>query len=132
MTFFNQNIPTYLYEKKNLIRLVIFTAFFALIFINLYKPFNSEHWYNVSVTKFFIYSSLIILTGILVVVMSRIIMYYHTKKNTITYGQYYVWVLIEIIAMSCFYTLYTYKLNPSRELISIFHRSEERRVGKEC
>ena len=25
--------------------------------------------------------------------------------------------------MSCFYTLYTYKLNPSRELISIFHSS---------
>lgn len=40
---------------------VLFTAFFDLIFINIYKPFSSLTWYPVSEFKFFIFSSLVIL-----------------------------------------------------------------------
>ena len=60
-----RKIPAYYYEKSNLIRLVLFTAFFDLIFINIYKPFSSLTWYPVSEFKFFIFSSLVILTGVL-------------------------------------------------------------------
>lgn len=42
-----RKIPAYYYEKSNLIRLVLFTAFFDLIFINIYKPFSSLTWYPV-------------------------------------------------------------------------------------
>ena len=68
-----RKIPAYYYEKSNLIRLVLFTAFFDLIFINIYKPFSSLTWYPVSEFKFFIFSSLVILTGVLAVAISRVI-----------------------------------------------------------
>ncbi|MEG0950252.1 MAG: LytTR family transcriptional regulator DNA-binding domain-containing protein [Bacteroidales bacterium] len=123
MNIFKLNIPAYLYEKKNLIKLVLLTAAFALVFINIYKPFSSESWYNVSQTKFFFFSSLIILTGVLVVVISRVIMYYRTRKHTISYALYAWWILIEIFAMSAFYTLYTLKLNPERDLWTTFKSS---------
>lgn len=123
MSVLTNNIPSYIYEKSNIVRLIILTAFFALIFINIYKPFSSSSWYNVSEFKFFVFSSLIILTGVLVVVISRIIMYYWGKKHTITYGNYAIWILLEILFMSLFYTIYTLVLNPGREYLAVFKES---------
>lgn len=101
----NQKIPDYLIEKGNIVRLVLYTAAFALVFINIYQPFGSKTWFPVSEIKYFLFSSLIILTGVLVVVISRIIMFHYAKKNSLYIRQYAVWVLIEIMAMSLFYTL---------------------------
>ncbi len=123
MNFLKITIPAYLYEKKNLIREVLLTAAFALVFINIYKPFSSANWYNVSQFKFFLFSSLIILTGVLVVVISRIIMYYYGKRHTITYWQYGVWILIEIAAMSTFYTLYSLTLDSDVDIVETFRSS---------
>lgn len=55
MNVLTRKIPAYYYDKSNLIRLVLFTAFFDLIFINIYKPFSSLTWYPVSEFKFFIF-----------------------------------------------------------------------------
>lgn len=123
MSVLVNKIPSYIYEKTNIVRLIILTAFFALVFINIYKPFSSSSWYNVSEFKFFVFSSLIILTGVLVVVISRIIMYYWGKRHSISYGSYFVWILLEIFFMSLFYTIYTIVLNPEREYLSVFKES---------
>jgi len=101
----NQKIPEYLNEKGNIVRLIIYTAVFALVFINIYQPFGSRSWFQVSEIKYFLFSSLIILTGVLVVVVSRIIMFYYARKHVIYVRQYAVWILVEILAMSLFYTL---------------------------
>jgi hypothetical protein len=121
---FNQKIPSYIYNKQNIVYLILSTAIFALVFINLYKPFSSKIWYpGVSEFKFFVFSSLIILTGVLVVVISRIIMYYVGKKKEITVGNYAIWIILEIFFMSLFYTVYTIYLNPDREYLSVFKES---------
>lgn len=112
---FNQKIPSYLYNKKNIISLILSTAFFALIFINIYQPFDSRNWYpNISNFTYFISSGLIILTGVLVVVISRIIMYYWGKKREISIGNYALWILLEIFFMSLFFTVYTLNVNPNK------------------
>lgn len=116
-------IPSYIYEKSNIVRLILSTAIFALVFINLYKPFSSSSWYNVTEFKFFVFSSLIILTGVLVVVVSRVIMYYWGKHHSISNGTYAVWILLEIFFMSLFYTIYTLILNPEREYLAVFKES---------
>lgn len=119
----NQKVPAYILEKRIIVRLILLTALFALVFINIYKPFSSSEWYNVSDFKFFVFSSLIILTGVLVVVISRIIMYHWGKKHIITIAQYGIWILLEIFFMSLFYTIYTLSLNPEREWLSVFKES---------
>lgn len=81
MGFMRRKIPPYIYKKSNLILLVVFTAVFALLFINIYKPFESPQWYPITKFEYFLYSSLIILTGVLVVVISRIVLFYYTKKE---------------------------------------------------
>ena len=103
----NEKIPAYFYEKKNSITMILFTALFALLFINLFQPFGSREWYpGVSDTKYFAFSSLIILTGMLVVVISRVILTYRSKQHSILYWHYGLWILAEIAAMSIFYTLF--------------------------
>jgi hypothetical protein len=102
----NQKIPEYLNEKSNIVRLIVYTALFALIFINIYQPFGSEDWFPVSEIMYFAFSSLIILTGVMVVVISRIIMYHYCKKKDLFVWQYALWIFTEILAMALFYTLF--------------------------
>ena len=123
----NTNIPSYLYDKANINRLILFTALFALLFINIFQPFGSRGWYpDISDFKYFFFSSLIILTGMLVVVISRLIMLLYVKKHTVTYLQYTLWVVGKILSMSLFYSLFS-KFIPEqgmkRDFMEIFHKS---------
>ena len=106
MIDFQKPIPPYLNEKRNIIRLILFTSLFALVFINAYSPFGADRWYNLTRFEFFIYSSLTILLGVLVVVISRILMYHVCKRHTINIWQYLLWIFAEIFSMALAYGLF--------------------------
>ncbi|BDX37372.1 hypothetical protein CYCD_07270 [Tenuifilaceae bacterium CYCD] len=121
MADFQNPLPKYLTEKGNIVRLIILTATFALVFINIYAPFGSETWYNVTPWEFFAYSSLVILTGVLVVVISRIIMYQAAKRNALLIWHYLVWVIAEVFFMALFYTFFEKViLHDTRFILDIF------------
>lgn len=101
-----KEVPSYIVEKGNIIRLIIFTASFALVFINLYSPFGVKYWFTVTKWGLLLYSSLVILTGVLVVVISRVLMYQYCKRNIVSYWLYFVWVLGEVFFMALFYALF--------------------------
>ena len=106
--------------------MILFTAVFALLFINIFKPFGSRDWYKISDFKFFIFASLIVLVGMLVVVVSRMLMLLYVRKNSLSYLQYSAWVLAEILSMSMFYALFTKFIpveNANRDFIQIFYDS---------
>ena len=123
----DRKIPTYLYEKNNSVKTIIFTALFALLFINLFQPFGSRDWYpNTSDIKYFVFSSLIILTGMLVVVISRMILTSYSKKRELLYWHYALWILSEVVAMAIFYTLFAFffpKDGIERDISEIFGQS---------
>jgi DNA-binding LytR/AlgR family response regulator len=103
---FQSKIPDYITEKGNIVRLILFTAAFALLFINFYAPFGVRYWFNISQFQLFIYSSLIILTGVMVVVISRMLMFYASLRFNINYWHYCLWVLGEVFFMALFYALF--------------------------
>lgn len=123
----DKKIPAYLYEKNNIVQLILFTASFALLFINIFQPFNSRNWYPyISDFKYFLFSSLIILTGMLVVVISRMIMYHYTKKHQISYITFGIWILAEVFIMSLFYSLFSKfipKEGANKDFMDIMHQS---------
>jgi hypothetical protein len=103
----SRKIPDYLVEKENIVRSIFLTAAFALIFINIYSPFNVQYWYKISDSELLLYSSLIILIGVLVVVVSRIIMYRQYKHGKkLSFFNYGLWILAEIGSMAIFYASY--------------------------
>lgn len=123
----NNKIPPYMYEKGNIVKLILLTATFALLFINIFQPFNSRDWYpEISEFKYFFFSSLIILTGMLVVVISRIIMYAYTRKHDLYIWQFALYVVAEVVAMSLFYTLFARffpREGAERDIYEIFIQS---------
>src|SRR5512133_1049525 len=121
----NKKLPKYLTDKQNIVRLILFTAAFALLFINLYSPFGVEEKFNISNLRLFAYSSGVILTGILVVALSRIIMYQAVRRGAeLRIYQYLIWVAAEIISMAFFYTFYELViLNDTRTFTEIFRLS---------
>jgi hypothetical protein len=117
-------LPPYLYEKSNIVKLVLFTALFALVFINIYSPFGVEKWYSVTDLELFFYSSLVTLTGVLIVVISRIVMYFFCRKQLISLWQYLVWIFFEIMLMALFYAIFEkFILNDAREFTELVKTS---------
>jgi hypothetical protein len=106
MIDFQKPLPPYLNEKRNIVRLILFTSLFALVFINIYSPFGVDKWFNLTNLQFLTYSSLIILAGVLVVVLSRIIMFQVCKRHIINIWEYLLWIFTEVFFMALFYALF--------------------------
>jgi hypothetical protein len=105
MLLWERKIPDFLTDKRNIVSFILFTAVFALIFINIYSPFGVDKWMNVTDVQLFLYSSIVILIGMLVIVISRMLMYYVNRKNTINFGKYALWIVGEISVMAFVYAL---------------------------
>jgi hypothetical protein len=103
----NKKLPGFLTEKGNIVTHILFTAGFALLFLNLYTPFGVATWFEVSKPTLLIYSSGVILAGILVVAISRVIMYQAVRRGLeLRVWHYLVWVAAEIVAMALFFVLF--------------------------
>lgn len=109
---FTSVLPEYLFKKSNIIKIVLFTAVYALIFINIYKPFGSGTW-DSSLTGiyFFLYSSVIVLIGFVVIALSRMVMYFWNLRQRIVNIQYVVWILFEMFFMAIFFTIIVLAVN---------------------
>lgn len=124
MIKFDQPLPDYHNVRRNIIRLILFTSLFALVFINIYAPFGADKWFNVTRLQFFTFSSLTILAGVLIVVLSRFIMYKYTRKKSLLIWQFLLWIFAEVAFMSLFYTIFEkYILGDSREPSELFNNS---------
>ena len=111
LRFGNKELPDYLLEKSNIVRTIIFATIFSLVFINIFRPFNSESWMpGISSFNYFIYSSLMVGFGMLVISLSRTLMYFFIKKITIGYLEYLIWILAEILIVSIFYVFIARKV----------------------
>ena len=47
-SFLFKKVPKYLLEKRNQIIMVLFVSIFAIVFVNIYKPFGSGKWVGVN------------------------------------------------------------------------------------
>ena len=108
-------IKDYYTDKWNMIKSVLFTAIFSLAFVNLYRPFESARWVDVTEVGYFLYSCLFVFVGICVIAISRIIMYIFVKRVSLSYLEYMIWLIMEVIILSGFYTLYVIWISPTLE-----------------
>ena len=97
-------------EKRNQIIMVLFVSIFAIIFINIYKPFGSDKWIGVgdiTDTMYFVWSTLLVTIGMLVVAASRVFMYRVSRRpdHNITFLRYIVWVFVELLLLSGAFTV---------------------------
>jgi hypothetical protein len=100
-----KEIPDYLKDKSTIITQVMFVSIFALVFINIYSPFNASIWVEMGRIQFFFYSSALILFGMLVIVISKLIFYLLIGRIRFTYLIFGLWHLTEIVLLAVVYLL---------------------------
>ncbi len=111
LRFGNKDLPSFLVTKVNIRKLIFFTTIYSLVFINIFRPFNSESWIpGINNYNYFLYSSLMVLVGLALISISRIIMYFFVKKISIGYLEYLIWIFIEILLLAGFYVFIAYRV----------------------
>ena len=123
MNFLSQFIPRYLLTKRSLTIMVTSAAAFAFLFIIIYKPFNVEHWAEVSRFVFIACVLGIVLLGMSIAAISRIIMCYYAKKHSINYLQYIAWGFVELVLMSVAFTICSTLTGVQLDIAEAFEKS---------
>jgi DNA-binding LytR/AlgR family response regulator len=101
----NKKIPSYYINRKNTVIQILFTSVFAYAFINLYKPFGAGEWYDVTWRIFSLASGILVVTGMFVVIVSRLLMFLVKHFLPISILYYILMIAGEIIFMAIFYAM---------------------------
>lgn len=126
MDFFSKLLPPYMLTRKNMTSMVVFSAIFALLFINAYRPFNVDQLYpEESEITILAISSLLILVGFVVIAISRFIMYRYALKKSVSYLAFCIWTACEIVVLAVVYTFmaHFYLPNPDQVLFRVWLNS---------
>ena len=123
MNFFAQLIPKYLLTRRSLTIMVISAAAFAFFFIIIYKPFNVEHWAEVSQFVFVACVLGVVLLGMSIAAISRVIMCYYAKRHQISYLKYTLWVFVELVLMSVAFTICSTLTGVQLDIAEAFEKS---------
>ena len=103
----NDKIPGYLLGKYQLIGTVTFSVLFAVVFLNIYIPFSDTAWFGLGNSITFTHTVIFIAMSILILILSRILMYRSKKVFELTYLTYTIWCIVEIMMICGFYTALT-------------------------
>lgn len=104
-------IPDYLTQADNLVLTVVAASVFAIMFLTVYTPFSDTSWFNLRDSERFVLTTGLISTGILIVVVSKALMYYRgRKKKRMMLWHYLLWNLAEIVLTASTYSVVTITL----------------------
>jgi hypothetical protein len=98
-------LPDYFVSRKNTILQVFFTALFAFFFINIYRPFGAGEWYDVRWWAFIMASGGLVLAGMIVIILSRLLMFAVKKRKPISVSYYVLMVTSEVLLMGALYAI---------------------------
>lgn len=122
----HKNIPEYYVTKDNIIFFLIFVFVYSLLFVNIFTPFQGA-WYNIqhyTRAQLFTDTLIIISGGTIVLLISRMIMYYTHKRKPISHLQFWFWHIVEVFCLAFLYALIVHFVTKdTRELSEIFARA---------
>ena len=121
-----KKIPDYYVTKDNIIFFLIFVFLYSLLFVNIFTPFQGA-WYNIlhySRTQLFTDTLIITTGGTLVLLISRMIMFYTHKRKPLNHIQYWFWHILEVFCIAFLYALIVhFATKDTREFSEIFARA---------
>ena len=103
-------LPDYFRGKNQLTNTVIFAAFFSIVFLLLSLPFSHNSWMALGNSRFFVFTVLFAAGSLLLVVMSKYLMYKTRNRVRMTYLGYFFWCLAEIVLICLAYSFITVPL----------------------
>lgn len=103
-------VPWYFRAKYQLISTVTFVAFFSLFFMIVSIPLSHNvWWFSMSVPQAIVYTVAFYVICLLVVILSKRIMYSTRNSLRLNYLQYTLWCLAECLIICLLYTIFSFK-----------------------
>ena len=106
----NKKLPPYLLEKYQLIGSGTFSVLFAIIFLNIYIPFSDTAWFGLGQSDMFSGTLVFVFVSIMTLVISRTLMYRSRRLFEMTFLDYVLWCIGEIVLIGAFYTNLTVEI----------------------
>ena len=103
----NRKLPQYLLGKYQLIGTVTFSVLFAIVFLNIYIPFSDTAWFGFGDSVTFLSTIIFGVISILVLIVSRIMMYRMKRIVEMTFVEYIIWCIAEIVVICLLYSKMT-------------------------
>lgn len=108
MINWGKKLPTYLVGDYQLTATVIFTALFAVLFTVLCAPFHQDFaWFAIGATKGLGFTAIFFLIVLILVSISKRTMCVTGRRRALTYVEYIIWNILEIVVISALYTFFT-------------------------
>lgn len=105
-----KDLPDYFRGKNQLIYTVTFAALFSIVFLLLSLPFSHNSWMALGNSRFFVFTVLFATGSLLLVVLSKFLMYKTRNRIRMTYLGYVLWCLAEVLIICLAYSFITVPL----------------------
>ena len=122
MISLSDKAPEYLFGKHQLISTVTFATLFSLVFLMVSVPFSHNAWFKLDTTEAFSYTIRFFVIALLLVCISKRLMYMFRYTFDWRFGGYIAWNIIEILAVCGCYTYLTMDAN-SQGVINLVETS---------
>ena len=118
-------LPAFLRAKYQLIATVTFTAFFSVVFLLVSIPFSHNVWFGLGDSYFFLFTVLFALAGLLIVIVSKVVMYKTRHVIPMDMPGYVLWNVCEIVLICLLYTILTISITGQdrSEFVPVFFSS---------
>ena len=107
-----KEIPKFLVSRRYISVVIAFIVLFSGLFLFIYQPFSLAVWFSTADSLSFSLSLLFYILSIIILVVSRMTMYYLQDRVDLTTMTYVWWIMFENLAISLLYTLITIKFFP--------------------
>lgn len=107
-----REIPKFLISRRYISALIAFIVLFSGFFLLVYQPFSLSIWFSTAETLHFTLSLLFYILSIVILIVSRIVMYALQDRVELTVMTYIWWIMVENLLISLVYTLFTVEFFP--------------------
>ena len=112
----SREIPKYMISRRYISAIIAFIVAFSALFMVIYKPFSLAIWFSTSDTLRFSLTILFYVAAVVVLIVSRSMMYALQDRYMMSINRYVLWLMCENVAISLLYTIITLSLFPEQGL----------------
>ena len=102
-----KQLPDYFRGKNQLIYTVTFAALFSIVFLLLSLPFSHNSWMALGNSRFFAFTVLFATGSLLMVALSKFVMYKTRNILRMTFLGYILWCIAEVVVICLAYSFIT-------------------------
>ena len=107
MASLTKQLPDYFRGKNQLIYTVTFAALFSIVFLLLSLPFSHNSWMALGNSRFFAFTVLFATGSLLLVALSKFVMYKTRNILRMTFLGYTLWCIAEVVVICLAYSFIT-------------------------